>query len=101
LPPGANLSDQIEALTSAGCLPQDDGQALLDGITYLRALDHAVRLVTGRASRAWRDRPGQAEGVAQLLRRWRLLGPHSAPLAHLDDIRKVVREVFNRHLGSD
>lgn len=101
LPPGANLSDQIEALTSAGCLPQDDGQALLDGITYLRALDHAVRLVTGRASRGWRDRPGQLEGVAHLLRRWRLLGLHSAPLAHLDDVRKQVREVFKRHLGSD
>lgn len=96
---GSNMRDQIEALTSAGCLPEDDARVLVDGITYLRALDHAVRLVTGRASRGWRDRPGQAEGVAHLLRRWRLLESHSSPLGHLDDVRKQIREIFNRVLG--
>ncbi|HEV2424092.1 MAG TPA: hypothetical protein VGZ29_04605 [Terriglobia bacterium] len=99
LHPGAKMPDQIAALTSAGCLPQGEARVLLDGITYLRALDHAVRLVTGRASRGWRDRPGQSEGVAHLLRRWGLLGAHSPPLAHLDDARKQVRELFNRVLG--
>lgn len=96
LPAGSNMRGQIEALASAGHLPEGEARALIDGITYLRALDHAVRLVTGRASRGWRDRPGQAEGVAHLLRCWRLLGSHSSPLGHLDDVRKQVREVFNR-----
>ena len=99
LPPGSNMRHQTEALAKAGILVESDASALVEGATYLRGLDHAVRLVTGRASRGWRDRPGQAEGVAHLLRQWRLLGPHTPPLTHLEKVQQQMREIFNRVLA--
>jgi glutamate-ammonia-ligase adenylyltransferase len=98
MPAGWNMPHQIEALAKAGILGASDARVLTGGVAYLRGLDHAVRLVTGRASRGWRDRPGQAEGVAHLLRSWRLLGSHNSPLEYLEDVRRAIREVFNRHL---
>ena len=97
--PGSNMRRQIEALAKAGILADNDARALAEGAAYLRGLDHAVRLATGRASRGWRDRPGQAEGVAHLLRHWRLLGPHTPPLRHLESVQQQVRETFHRVLG--
>ena len=98
---GLNMRQQIGALANAGVLADGDARALTDGITYLRGLDHAVRLVTGRASRGWRDRPGQVEGVAHLLRHWRLLGPHTPPLKHLEGVQQQVRAIFHRVLGPE
>ncbi len=101
LPAGANMRDQIEALAAAGMLPHADARTLVEGTRYLRGLDHAVRLVTGRASRGWRDRPGQVDGVTHLLRSWRLLEAHRSPLTHLENIRQQIRDVFRRVLGSE
>jgi hypothetical protein len=100
-PVGSNMRDQIGALAAAGALPEADSRGLLAGAGFLRAFEHAVRLVTGRASRGWHDRPGQAEGVAHLLRHWRLLGLHSLPLKHLESVQEQIREIYRRILGPE
>jgi glutamate-ammonia-ligase adenylyltransferase len=100
-PAGSNMRDQIGALAAAGALPEADSRGLLAGAGFLRAFEHAVRLVTGRASRGWHDRPGQAEGVAHLLRHWRLLGLHSLPLKHLESVQEQIREIYRRILGPE
>jgi [glutamine synthetase] adenylyltransferase / [glutamine synthetase]-adenylyl-L-tyrosine phosphorylase len=101
LPAGSNIRVQIEALAAAGVVAEADAATLVGCAAFLRSLDHAVRLVTGRASRGWRDRPGQAEGVTQLLRHWRLLGPHAMPLKHLEGVQQQTRDVFDRLIGRE
>ncbi len=97
---GSNTREQIELLAATGMIPDGDARTLLEGATYLRALDHAVRLVTGRASRGWSERPGQVEGVTHLLRAWRLLGVHNSPLAHLERVQRQNRAVFEKSLAA-
>lgn len=98
--PGSNMVEQLEILSAAGVMTESDARTLAGGATFLRAVDHAVRLVTGRASRGWRDRPGQAEGVEHLLRLWRFASHGQSLLEQLQDVQQQVREVFNRVLGA-
>src|SRR5204863_5950447 len=43
----ANVPDQIGALRSAGHMSAPDADALAQAVSFLRTVDHAVRLVTG------------------------------------------------------
>ena len=48
--PGTNMAEQIVALRSAGVMGDEDSKMLSEGANFLRSVDHAVRLVTGRAA---------------------------------------------------
>ena len=103
-PAGSNMPQQIKALETARLLNKADAETLAAGAAFVRALDHAVRLVTGRVTRALPARPGDAEAIEVLLRRWGLLageGRMDAVREQLTQTQQQLREVYNRLLDRE
>ncbi|HXX24935.1 MAG TPA: hypothetical protein VEO19_17485 [Terriglobia bacterium] len=94
--PGANMAEQIAALRSAGLVNNADAHVLSGGANFLRAVDHAVRLVTGRAAEGLPDRLGHAEAIECLARRWDLIAGSETLASSLLETRRRVREVYRR-----
>ena len=101
LPPGASMAAQIEALRSAGALSPADAHALRDGAAFLRSLDHAVRLVTGKAGEGLPAHVGHREAVENLARHWGLVPPSATLAERLKEVQREVRYVYRRMLGSE
>ncbi len=79
--------------------PTEDKQLLRQAARFLRATDHAVRLVTGRATAQLPVGP-RAEAVAELAGRWLGRRLDGAALADsLAEARRAVRGVFQRVFG--
>jgi glutamine synthetase adenylyltransferase len=94
--PGANMAEQIAALRSAGLMNNEDGTVLLGGANFFRSVDHAIRLVTGKAAEGLPDRAGHAEVVENLVRRWGLIAGSETLVSSLLETRRRVREVYRR-----
>jgi glutamate-ammonia-ligase adenylyltransferase len=94
--PGANMAEQIAALHSAGLMNDEDSEVLSAGANFLRSVDHAIRLVTGRAAEGLPERPGHAEAVENLARRWGLVAGAETLASRLTETRQRVREVYRR-----
>ena len=73
------MAEQIAALRSAGLMNDEDSKVLSDGANFLRSVDHAIRLVTGKAADGLPDRAGHAEAVENLARRWGLISRRGNP----------------------
>ena len=101
LPPGTNMAGQIEALESAGALSQDDARALRDGAAFLRSVDHAVRLVTGKPAEGLPTLAGHREAVETLARNWGLVSSSATLAQRLWEVQQEVRYVYRRMLGSE
>ncbi len=100
--PGANTPERIEAIRAAGLLRDQDAAVLLEGARFLRAVDHAIRLVTGKSSHGLPEHTGHAAMIEDLVRRWGLLEPAEVPLAQrLREVQQEVRCVYRRVLGSE
>jgi glutamate-ammonia-ligase adenylyltransferase len=93
---GANMAEQIAALRSAGLMSIEDGNVLSGGANFLRSVDHAIRLVTGKAAEGLPDRRGHAEVVENLARRWGLIAGSETLASSLLETRRRVREVYER-----
>jgi glutamate-ammonia-ligase adenylyltransferase len=65
-----NTPERIDVVEKTGHLDRTDAEFLLDATTYFRALDHALRAVTGRPEERIPAAPEQREMVAELLQRW-------------------------------
>jgi glutamate-ammonia-ligase adenylyltransferase len=101
--PGSNMAEQIAALRDAGALDAAAAEVLAAGASFLRAVEHAERLVTGRPARVVPERLSQAEGVEELLRLWGFLPGDNAQIslhARLAEVQRQVRELFNRVLST-
>jgi [glutamine synthetase] adenylyltransferase / [glutamine synthetase]-adenylyl-L-tyrosine phosphorylase len=103
LPEGSNMIEQIAALAAAGWLDEADASSLLEGAAYLRTLDHAMRLVTGKRVRGLPQRAGPANALAELMSRW--VGESQAQgepslAAKLAEVQQRVRRVYQRVLGA-
>ncbi|MGA2610912.1 MAG: hypothetical protein ABSH01_25995, partial [Terriglobia bacterium] len=94
--PGANMAEQIAALRSAGLMNEEDSKVLSGGANFLRSVDHAIRLVTGKAADGLPDRAGHAEAVGNLARRWGLIAGSETLASSLLETRQRVREVYRR-----
>ena len=101
LAPGANMAAQIEALRSAGALSKPDAASLRHGGAFLRSVDHAVRLVTGKAAEGLPAHVGHREAVETLARHWGLVPPSATLVEKLKEAQQEVRYVYRRMLGSD
>ena len=100
-PPGANMAAQIEALRSAGALSKSDADSLRKGAAFLRSVDHAVRLVTGKAAEGLPAHVGHREAVENLARHWDLVPPGATLAEKLKEAQQEVRYVYRRMIGSD
>jgi len=94
-----NLTDRLQLLCDSGVLsPEDPLQLLRESASFLRTVEHLVRLVTGRA-RKWlpvAEHPRRA--VQKLL--WRMLGADASfdPEMRLQDMMRRTREIYLRYL---
>jgi glutamate-ammonia-ligase adenylyltransferase len=91
-----NTPERIDIVEKTGHLDRGDAEFLLLASTYFRALDHAIRLVTGRAEEKIPAAPAQRTMVAELMQRWT---GHSTAALKLDSdlsaIQKKMRQVFD------
>jgi glutamate-ammonia-ligase adenylyltransferase len=99
LPAGANMAEQIAALHRAGLLSDEDSQGLTCGAAFLRSVDHAVRLVTGRAADGLPEHVGHAEAVEHLARRWGLLEGGESVVERLRETQQQIRSIYQRVVG--
>jgi len=103
IPAGANIHDQIAALRCARQMVDGDAETLSEGAAFLRSVDHAVRLITGKPTSGLPEQHGQAEAVENLVRRWGLIKPTPAvSLAErLREVQQQVRTVYRKLVGSE
>ncbi len=100
-PAGANTAEQTAALQTAGALSAEDAQTLSGGAAFLRAVDHAIRLVTGKPAEGLPEHVGHAEAVERLARRWGVVGEDEALAERLRETQRQVRYAYRRLVGSE
>lgn len=65
-----NTPERIDIVEKMGHLERADAQFLLEATTFFRALDHGLRIITGRSGQALPAAPSEAEMLVELLQRW-------------------------------
>ncbi|MFB3922817.1 MAG: hypothetical protein ACE145_13920 [Terriglobia bacterium] len=101
MPAGANTAQQIQVLRSAGLIGEKDAASLTEGASLLRSVDHAIRLVTGKASEGLPERVGHAEAADRLLRQWVLIQPDESLSSRLREGQQQIRYVYRRLIGAE
>ena len=92
------MAEQIEALRSAGLMNDVESKVLAGGADFLRSVDHAIRLVTGKAGEGLPDRIGHAEAVENLARGWGLIKGAQTLAQRLQETQQSVREVYRKRV---
>lgn len=100
LPPGLNTIEQIQHLNKAGCLQSEDAWVIERGARFLRSVDHAVRLVTGKPAEGLPEHVGHAAQAEELLRRWGEI-PEKSLAATMAELQRDIRYVYRRLVGSE
>jgi glutamate-ammonia-ligase adenylyltransferase len=101
LPAGANANEQINALRVAGLISEEDARSLAGGGAFLRSVDHAIRLVTGRPGAGLPEHTGHSEAVENLMRGWGLIKAEESLAGRLRATQEEVRYVYRRLVGSE
>ncbi len=100
-PHAANVVEQIAALRDTGRVAVETAGELQGQAAFLRAVDHAHRLVTGRAANRTPD-PALAERLARLLQQWGfpLQSPTACALeSALAATRASVRKTYQQYFA--
>jgi glutamate-ammonia-ligase adenylyltransferase len=95
-----NTPERIDILEKMGHLDRIDAEFLLESSTFYRALDHAIRLVTGHAEGRLPSARMELEMVSDLLYRWtgtpRQPAEIDSALTHLQDqTRSLFERIFS------
>jgi glutamate-ammonia-ligase adenylyltransferase len=90
-----NTPERLDVVEKTGLLDRGDAEFLLRSTTYFRALDHAIRLVTGHSEEKIPSAPAHRSMVAELLERWtgRSTSPDNLDI-DLSALQKAMRQVF-------
>jgi glutamate-ammonia-ligase adenylyltransferase len=99
--PGANMAEQIVALRAASGISPEDAETLTAGAGFLRAVDHLIRLITGRAPNGLPEHVGRAEAAESVARRWKLNSDGQTLARKLSETQQQVRCVYRRLVGSE
>ena len=86
-----NTPARIEVLETSGKLSASDAQVLRESATFYRALDHAMRILTGHSEARLPRSGAQLDYLHALLPRWTPI-----PLSDLERVREDVRALFGR-----
>jgi [glutamine synthetase] adenylyltransferase / [glutamine synthetase]-adenylyl-L-tyrosine phosphorylase len=92
-----NTPERIDIVEKMGHLDRADAESLLRATTHFRALDHALRVVTGRAEEKIPAAEAEREMVAILVERW--TGRHIDPANLASDLLALqvrTRKIFDR-----
>ncbi len=93
-PAAGHVLRQIAALESAGALDTAGARTLREAALLYRSIDHAIRMVTGRAANRLPE-PALAGRIARLLKTWQVAvgGEMEEKIV---STRKQVRELYER-----
>jgi len=100
IPAGSNSAQRIAALRSAALLSEEDAATLSDGAAFLRSVDHAIRLVTGKSTEGLPEHVGHAAAVEHLARHWGLIACGESLAARLRETQGQIRSVYRRLVGA-
>jgi glutamate-ammonia-ligase adenylyltransferase len=65
-----NTPERIDVVEKMGHLDREDAELLTEATTFFRALDHAIRIVTGRAEGKLPTNEHEKEMVTELVHQW-------------------------------
>jgi glutamate-ammonia-ligase adenylyltransferase len=92
-----NTPERIDVVEKMGHLERADADFLRMATSYFRALDHAIRLVTGRSEEKIPGAPARRAMVAELLQRWTGRPTSAARLdSELLAVQKEMRGIFEQ-----
>ncbi len=92
-----NTPERIDIVEKMGHLERADAEFLLQATTFFRALDHATRVVTGRAEEKLPGSIAEREMLAELMHRWTSERPTAAQLDdELGTLQAKMRRLFER-----
>jgi len=89
-----NTPARIDVLEGMRHLDRAEAQFLQDAATFYRALDHALRVLSGHADAKLPATEAQLEIAGALLERWTKI-----PLTDLAEIQSRTRAIFDRHFS--
>lgn len=91
-----NTPERIDIVEKMGHLERGDAEFLLEATTFFRALDHAIRVVTGRAEENLPASGPEHDMITELVHRW-AAGKPSAPTLEeeLATLRRRMRRLFD------
>ena len=98
--PSLNTLDRLRVVEWMSQLRPDQVQTLREGAMFLRGLEHALRVSTGRSDSELPLADPQAEALAGLAERWLPQALRGRPLAEsLETVTSRVRDVFREIFG--
>ncbi len=100
-PLGANTPAQVELLERAGLISASDASTLREGATFLRGVDHAIRLVRGRPAEGLPERGGARIAIEPVLTRWGLIESSQSLEERLREVEQEIRYAYRRIVGSE
>jgi [glutamine synthetase] adenylyltransferase / [glutamine synthetase]-adenylyl-L-tyrosine phosphorylase len=92
-----NTPERIDVVEKMGHLERADAEFLLEATTFLRALEHGLRIVLGRAEEKLPGSHAEQEMLAELMHRW--TGEYrsaSALQTDLQSLQDKMRRLFER-----
>jgi glutamate-ammonia-ligase adenylyltransferase len=96
-----NTPERIEVIERMGLLNRENAEFLRSAAVFYRALDHGLRLSTGRSHGSLPTAPSQVEILTELVRRWTPASLHERPLDELlAEMRRRTRDTFDQIFGS-
>lgn len=91
-----NTPERIDIVEKMGHLERADAEFLMRATTFFRALDHAVRVVTGRAEEKLPAASPERDMVRDLVHRWAVDHPTAETLqGELEAVRIKMRRLFD------
>jgi [glutamine synthetase] adenylyltransferase / [glutamine synthetase]-adenylyl-L-tyrosine phosphorylase len=91
-----NTPERIDIVEKMGHLDRSGAELLLEASTYYRAVDHALRLVTGKAESKLPATQAELETTAELVRLWTGKLPTADTLElELAELQHRVRHLFD------
>ena len=92
-----NTPERIDVIERMGLLSRENAEFLHTAAVFYRALDHALRVSTGRSLGMLPKSRSQYEIVTELVRRWTPQSLHGRPMDQLlAEMRQRTRETFNQ-----
>ena len=91
-----NTAERIDIVEQMGHLERADAEFLLNATTFFRALDHAIRVVSGRAEEKLPSGASERDMVADLVQLWSRNQPaiHSLE-AEVNHLSAKMRRLFD------
>jgi glutamate-ammonia-ligase adenylyltransferase len=91
-----NTPERIDVVEKMGHLERADADFLMRATTFFRALDHAIRVVTGRAEEKLPATSPERDMVHDLVHRWAVDHPSADTLeGEIDAVRIKMRRLFD------